>query len=426
MVASFLIRRSASVLVLAVAASALTISLPWSMQQAQISKDTIDLDLPPEKRWVEFASKHRDQIIGRARGAGVLYERMLGPEVTAAWVSAAPMSDDMRAEFNSLVRTVNHSAVTFSRLVILDFWQAVHAPSFGCTGMLMAQSDGTVIHGRNVDYEVDLMLKAALETHADPTSGGDMFDGTFVRGGKPIASFLGFPGGLGTHTGIRYGGYTFNSNARVKGNNQTENLLNMQLRGSLNFPWVARRVLTEIPTWEGAVEEFKNTNFNAPNYFIFGGVEPYQGAVVTKDSGSTKPLPGTPDVQYLSKETGAWHLVQTNDDLLEPPDDNRRGTALNILSTKQQSQVDENFVLNQMTTAPVFNSDTLLTWIGNAKKGTYSIYQKNGEAVRRDAENKILHRMLHLRMPQDLPGKEPPSSPLTVEEAQELLSNFAN
>eukprot|EP00420_Gonyaulax_spinifera_P030221 CAMPEP_0197879864 /NCGR_PEP_ID=MMETSP1439-20131203/7838_1 /TAXON_ID=66791 /ORGANISM="Gonyaulax spinifera, Strain CCMP409" /LENGTH=59 /DNA_ID=CAMNT_0043499399 /DNA_START=21 /DNA_END=197 /DNA_ORIENTATION=+ len=53
-------------------------------------------------------------------------------------------------------------------------------------------------------------------------------------------------GSLGVHTGMRLGGWTFNSNARVVENDMMSNLKATEA-GSVNFPWAARHFLQEIP-----------------------------------------------------------------------------------------------------------------------------------------------------------------------------------
>jgi len=367
--------------------------------------EAIDLDLPPGERWRSFAQKYRAEIISKAAVSGSAYERGLGT-VVDSWMKVAPVSDEYMAEYRSIVEVVNHPEVTLQRLVLTDMWHAVHAPGFECTGLLAAMPNGTVIHGRNIDYDVEAMAKQAAKApkRADlpEPRAGSFWEGTFLRGGKPIVSFVAQIGSLGIHTGMRLGGgWSFNSNARLVENNMTANLLATE-QGSLNFPWVARKYLVEVPDFDSAVRAFNSTSFNAPNYFILAGAGAYEGAIVTVDRGGVR-VPGTPPVQTLSQEKGVWHLVQTNDDLLHPAADARRGAALARLARSPQVEVGEDFVLREMRASPTTNSDTLLTWIANPGAGTHRTLPRTSAQIAMGAAEKAVHRMLHIPMPQDLP-----------------------
>lgn len=100
--------------------------------------------------------------------------------------------------------------------------------------------------------------------------------------------------------------------------------------------------------FEDAVQKLYATKFIAPQYFIVAGAGPYQGAVLTIDRLGFH-LPATPLIQRMSMGvSGAWHLVQTNDDAMYPPLDDRRGLAELSLKSAKQSDVNEEFVMNFM------------------------------------------------------------------------------
>mmetsp|Transcript_34529 Transcript_34529/g.107250 ORF Transcript_34529/g.107250 Transcript_34529/m.107250 type:complete len:407 (+) Transcript_34529:78-1298(+) len=361
--------------------------------------EEINLDLPPAQRWTAFAQKYRQDIIERCTGMGVLYQKSLGDDIAARWVKGATLSSELRAEYDDLVRTVDHSDVTFDRLVLSDMWSAVDAPSFGCTGLLAAMPNGTVIHGRNIDYDLMEMQEQAQKVGVMP-AGGRMFEGVFTRGGRPIANFIAMSGSLGIHTGMRPGAYSVNSNARLPNDTMLENLAAHEA-GGRNFPWVVREMLQTVPDFGSAVRMMEATELNAPNYFIFAGAGPYEGAIVTKDRLTTH-QPWTPPTQRLSKAEGIWHLVQTNDDLTHPPNDARRGAALLRLSQSRQSQVSMAFVQREMEASPTTNSDTLLTWVADPHAGLHTVFRRSQQEIMGGFMNKMLHRKLHIPMPQDL------------------------
>lgn len=383
-------------------ALALLLLLPSATSSGALPVEEIDLDLPPSERWVAFAQKHRSGIIAHGMHFCKMFEVALGKDIAARWVKAAPLDADLRAEYESIVRVVNHSDVTLARLVLGDMWQAVNSPIFGCSGVLMAMPNGTVLHGRNIDYDGIEVIRQATATGAG-MGGTSMYDGVFKKGGKAVAEFLASVGSLGIHTGMRVGAYTVNSNARLFNNSMLDNLRAHEA-GGRNFPWEIRKLLETVPDFHSAVSYIENVKLNAPNYFIFAGTGPYEGAVVTKDRLGNRE-PSTPPTQRLDQAKGVWHLVQTNDDLLSPPADARRGAALLRLSKSRQSQVSMDFVQHEMQSLPVMNSDTLLTWVANPRTGEHRVLERSAEELGMGMASKVIHKALGIPMPQELPRK---------------------
>jgi len=127
--------------------------------------------------------------------------------------------------------------------------------------------------------------------------------------------------------------------------------------------------------------------------------------VVTKDRIGTHEST-TPPTQWLSAANRTWHLVQTNDDLLSPPDDRRRNAALTRLAKSNQAAVDMDFVQKEMQTPPITNSDTILTWVGNPSTGVRRILIRPQKDIAAGMLSKKMHRMMHMAMPQDFKPKE--------------------
>lgn len=365
--------------------------------------EEIDLDLPPDQRWVGLANKWHDAIVSRCKFMGKMFKVALGHETAERWVKAAPVDSTLVTEYDSIVRTVNDHHVTRDCLVLTDMWQAVNSPTFGCSAVLAAMPNGTVIHGRNIDYDTLKVAKMATKTGAG-IGANQFLDVTLKRAGKPFASMLMMAGSLGTHTGIRFGSYTVNSNARNVNNKEKLNLQATEA-GAKSFPWVMRKMVETVPDYETALKTIETTNFNAPNYFILAGSQSFQGAVVTADRKGTHE-PSTPPTQKLDPAKGVWHLVQTNDDLLSPPEDTRRDAALMRLAKSRQSQVGMDFVEGEMKTEPILNSDTLVSWVGNPLTGTHRVWVRKPLSMAGGFLTKAMHRVLHMDMPQDLSKAE--------------------
>merc|ERR1712228_416197 len=89
-----------------------------------------------------------------------------------------------------------------------------------------------------------------------------------------------WPGQLGIHTAMRYGGWSFEQNTRNVNNNRVLNLA-AGLAGAVPFSLFARQAMETINDFTSAVSAFENGNFMAPHYFIMAGSQKWQGAVLT-------------------------------------------------------------------------------------------------------------------------------------------------
>jgi len=88
----------------------------------------------------------------------------------------------------------------------------------------------------------------------------------------------------------------------------------------------------------------------------------YQGAVLSIDR-LGEHLSFSPPIQYVTNQPGAWHLVQTNSDLLSPDLDGRRSVANMVLSKTNQTVGDENALMQFMHTPLLLNPGTVFSTV---------------------------------------------------------------
>jgi len=231
-----------------------------------------------------------------------------------------------------------------------------------CSGMLAATPDGRMIHGRNMDYSlVYPTLNGTSHDLPDIT-----FEAIWWRKGKKLMTSVQWPFFVGFHTAMRFDGWTFEQNTRP-GNDAAENLNALQKGGKL-FGTEVRRVMENVQSFDDAVQTLDATNWAAPMYMILAGAGEYEGAVITIDRGG-KRLAESPPVQYVEKESGSWHLLQTNDDLDKPAQDPRRPIAEMLLKEHDQSEVSEDFMWQSVRGLPLYVDNTAFSWVASPKTG---------------------------------------------------------
>jgi len=120
--------------------------------------------------------------------------------------------------------------------------------------------------------------------------------------------------------------------------------------------------------FEDAVQLASTQRLIAPVYFILSGVNPGEGAVVTRNRTVAD------DVWRLDADAGRWFLVETNDDHWKPPQDARRDTANKAMNAIGQANIDITSIFGVISTQPVFNAETKYTILVSSVSDFYQAF----------------------------------------------------
>jgi len=353
--------------------SMLTFFLPVLMVAAErpqlktVPKFVIDLDVAPQERWKEVVAYYRDSGYLEAlyKPDSPLFKKGVHHFVQREFLqAAAPLFDEeYLGEVDGWIKYGNNSFMTRERVMEFNMLYEANYPSF-CSGLLAAKPDGTVVHGRNLDWWLTLTVRGKQVGWPELTA-----DITMLKGGKPFMNSIHWPTQLSLATAMRYGGWTFEQNTRRPKRDAGENLAALRQGGRL-FGLEARRIMERVPDYETAVETLWNTSWAAPQYFIVSGPKPYQGVVLSVDR-LGQHLPSSPPPLRLDPLRGKWYLLQTNDDEGKPSHDIRRPNELRKLELASQADVSAGWVLDQMTSLPLLVKDTAFTWVAEVASGTH-------------------------------------------------------
>jgi len=325
----------------------------------------VNLDLPAEERWTHITSYYKDHIAVMAPMLGEVMAEKFDETTKAEWMQyvSATISDEHRAEMQGILDTLHSEGkteVALDHIYYMNFIYELESPTL-CSGLLSAMPNGTVIHGRNMDYKFNFELNGEMLNWPNVT-----YDVTFWRDNQPLITSVTWPAQIGVHTAMRLGGWTFEQNTRTS--NELWANFDAMKAGGVGNGLAVRTIMEATPNFEDALDLINRTNFMAPQYFIMAGALPYEAAIVTIDRGG-EIQPGTPPVQRMNSDHNTWHLVQTNDDQNAEPLDPRRPEANLLLEPLQNEVVDLDFVQNFMVQLPLFNSMTVFTWIASPATG---------------------------------------------------------
>jgi len=322
----------------------------------------IDLDTPPEKRWVKVVAHYRSDMIAMGKALGPLLAQHLGKE-WESWLQVAHFDPEYEAELQGIVDAVNDSSSTLNSAKLTTLLYEIGSPT-ACSAALWAMRNGTVMQGRNMDYAFHFKLPGGSLMNWNNVT----FDVTFHKAGKPLYKTTSWPGLIGVHTGMRFGGWSIQQNSRSALNDWHENL-KVAKQGGQTFPpetLVVRKVMDTVPHFKDAVAKINATKFMAPMYFIMSGTGPFEGAVLTIDRMANH-TSSTPPVVKVSNTSTGWHLVQTNDDLganlSQPSLDPRRPIANYMLSGATQDIISVEHLMQFMHSSPLKNFQTVFSTV---------------------------------------------------------------
>ena len=263
---------------------------------------TVDLSAPPLTRWANATD-----ALYALRGT---WETSWGPILDYVTTLCPPLlfdllepllsdldalfpygyGDEIRGIHASIARYAasaidpKQRAVTLGEIVVMNLIYDITA---GCTSIVASLANGSIVHGRNLDYPLPGLANVTADVHFIRGAGGaPLFVGT---------TYLGYAGLL---TGMRRtsaaaSGLSISINERDH-NGVVQKLFALlenagsALLGGQSVGFFVRDVLDgtqrwKSGSWEDAIETLASTRLIAPMYFTVGGERGDEGAVITRD-----------------------------------------------------------------------------------------------------------------------------------------------
>lgn len=307
----------------------------------------VNLANPPLTRWTHVQAEYASEIKAFAENYA---EQVTKDELKGivALLENGYLNREFAEELHGLANTVN---ITYDQAVFLNFmyeWNAY------CTSIVVRLTNGTIIHGRNLDYMSSNFLM-------DTTVQIQVYKGT-----KYLYTSIGFAWYLGVGTGIGPG-YSVSQNQRSQGGrDETFEALAKGYQGDL---WILRQSFINFQRYDEAIWYLSNSKLAASTYYIVAGLE--QGAILVRNRDD---VAGS---MLLNDQN--WYLVQTNSDPWLKDPDGRRLTAMKNLDSIGQKNMNVDKLLEVLQTFPVINPTTVFTTIMVPESGylNTTIYTSN-------------------------------------------------
>lgn len=164
-----------------------------------------------------------------------------------------------------------------------------------CTSIVARTADGSIIHGRNLDYGYPELFKYIT------------YHGVFTKGGEVLYRGTMFAGCVGIYTGERPGAFAISQDTRhpLEPMGQIKNLLRI-FTGGTQQSLLIRQVLERKDNYADALKDLTYRRTINAGYFVISGLEGNEGAVISRDHD------GPAHIDYLDDEH--WWVHVANQD----------------------------------------------------------------------------------------------------------------
>jgi hypothetical protein len=332
----------------------LFISFVHSDIPLDIPSYSIDLDLNPLDRWTNIIPNFAEPMRQ--------FNDDIRKQIPKAYIEVAEIiatrldkhiPQPYHDEFYSIAQAIS---MPLADIVLINL---VYELNTYCTSLLVRTVNGTILHGRNLDFYLETDLLRRLTFH-----------GKFIRTSKPEFQYesIHFAGSIGLLTGLRQGYFSLSINQRtISDTDWWINALIAMLHLHATPLFIFTRSIFDNPfmSYQEMKYTLQHQYLIAPVYFILTDGRT-SGMVITRNR-----LNSINPIELNST------LVQTNYDhwIDDPLDDPRRTTAENILGTFNSTQMTSDNIFDiVLSVIPVLNRITVYTAIMNPgeKQGIFA------------------------------------------------------
>lgn len=346
---------------------------PPAAAPSAIPTYVINLDLPPAKRWVQLvtdkATEMRELIdvikkLISSFSGGILIDivdRDL-PKLIAGLPADA--AEEMRG-------IAIASGIPLGEIYLYNVFYEFNA---FCTSIVSEDQAGEIYHARNLDFG----LLMGWDFHNDTWLLTEklrplVVTGIFTKNNQTVFKAVNFAGYIGVVTGMKPQVFSLTVNERysLKGSGLAGIL--KWILGTRTGNWMGfltRQVFETVDTFAQAKATLSSKLLIGPIYFILGGSESGEGAVITRA------VDRTLDTWNLNVKNNTWFVLETNYDRWKAPlfIDDRRTPAIKCMNALGPVNATFPGLFDVLNTKPVLNKLTAYTTLMHVKTGTMETY----------------------------------------------------
>ncbi|XP_047433183.1 acid ceramidase [Mugil cephalus] len=334
---------------------------------------TIDLDLPPAKRWTALITDKKAELTNMIQAIRDLANAFVpsGNLIELVDITLPLMADTLPSPFNEEIKGIaTASGIPLGEVVLFNIFYEVFTV---CTSVVAEDDKGNLVHGRNLDFGLflgwDVKNKSwTVSEKLKPL----VVNLDFKRKNQTVFKSTNFAGYVGMLTGIKPNLFTLTMNERFSLNGGYIGILEWILgkRDGMWMSFLTRSVLENAMSYEEAKSRLSQTKLLAPAYFILGGNQTGQGCIITRSRELSI------DVLEIDLKLGRWYVLETNYDHWKEPLflDDRRTPAMKCMNQTAQKNISLKTLYDVLSTKPVLNKLTTYTTLMQVSEGKLEAY----------------------------------------------------
>lgn len=338
-----------------------------------VSWYTVDLDLPPSKRWTALITEKKTDLANMMEAIKELANAFVpsGRLVELVDFALPLMVNSLPHPFGEEIQGIAAaSGIPLGEVVLFNIFYEVFTV---CTSVVAEDDQGNLFHGRNLDFGLflgwDMKNKSwIISEKLKPL----VVNLDFQRNNQTVFKSTNFAGYVGMLTGIRPHMFTLTMNERFSLDGGYIGILEWILgqRDGMWMSFLTRSVLETANSYEEAKTRLAQTKLLAPAYFILGGNRTGQGCIITRSRALSL------DVLEIDLKLGRWYVLETNYDHWKEPLflDDRRTPAMKCMDQTTQTKMSMKTMYNVLSTKPVLNKLTTYTTLMQVSEGKLESY----------------------------------------------------
>uniref|UniRef100_A0A672HXU2 Acid ceramidase n=1 Tax=Salarias fasciatus TaxID=181472 RepID=A0A672HXU2_SALFA len=344
--------------------------------RAAVGWYTVDLDLPPSKRWTAVITEKKTDVrlANMIEAIKDLANAFVPSGRLIELVDIALVRGLLPAEpypFGEEIKGIAAaSGLPLGEVVLFNIFYEVFTV---CTSVVAEDDKGNLFHGRNLDFGLflgwDVKNKSwTVSEKLKPL----VVNLDFRRNNQTVFKSTNFAGYVGMLTGIKPHVFTLTMNERFSLDGGYIGILEWILgqRDGMWMSFLTRSVLENANSYEEAKTRLAQTKMLAPAYFILGGNSTGQGCIITRSRLLSL------DVLEIDLKLGRWYVLETNYDHWKEPLflDDRRTPAMKCMNQTTQPKMSLKTMYDVLSTKPVLNKLTTYTTLMQVSEGSLEAY----------------------------------------------------